>query len=127
MTVQKPDIVIIDKHKKSIHLFELTCPLEEHIDTSHMEKSNKYAHFTTDISDYNCKVDAFEVSSKGFLTTRNHTTLAKLHKYINPSIKLTLFKKNISALSLTASYHIVNCKAEPAFVEPPYLLPPIKK
>ena len=68
----------------------------------------------------------FEMSSKGFLTTRNHTTLATLHKFINPAIKLQHFKKNISALSLTASYHIFNCKSEPTFVEPPFLLPPIK-
>ena len=81
---------------------------------------------TTDISEYKCKVDAFEVSSKGFLTSRNHTTLATLHKFINPAIKLSVFKKNISALSLTASYHIFNCKSEPTFVEPPFLLPPIK-
>ena len=33
VTVQKPDKVIINKHSKTIHLFELTCPLEKHIDT----------------------------------------------------------------------------------------------
>ena len=100
---------------------------EENIEERQNEKSNKYAHFTSDITDYNCKVEVFEVSSKGFLTSRNHTTLATLHKFINPSIKLSLFKKNISALSLTASYHIFNCKTEPVFVEPPFLLPPIRK
>ena len=127
VTTLKPDIVILNDQAKSIHLFELTCPSEKNIEERHTEKSNKYAHFTTDITDYKCKVEAFEVSSKGFLTSRNHTTLATLHKFINPSIKLSLFKKNISALSLTASYHIFNCKTEPVFVEPPFLLPPIKK
>ena len=111
---------------ETIHLFELTCPSEHNIEQRHTEKSNKYAHFITDVSEYKCKVDAFEVSSKGFLTTRNHTTLATLHKFINPAIKLQHFKKNISALSLVASYHIFNCKSEPTFVEPPFLLPPIK-
>ena len=126
VTTLKPDIVILNDQAKTIHLFELTCPSENNIEQRHTEKSNKYAHFTTDISDYKCKVDAFEVSSKGFLTTRNHTTLATLHKFINPAIKLQVFKKNISAISLTASYHIYNCKSEPTFVEPPFLLPPIK-
>ena len=126
VTTLKPDIVILNDQAKTIHLFELTCPSENNIEQRHTEKSNKYAHFTTDISDYKCKVDAFEVSSKGFLTTRNHTTLATLHKFINPAIKLQHFKKNISALSLAASYHIFNCKSEPTFVEPPFLLPPIK-
>ena len=50
VTVQKPDIVILNKHNKTIHLFELTCPLEKHIDTRNLEKSNKYSHFTTDIT-----------------------------------------------------------------------------
>ena len=127
VTTQKPDIVILNRQAKTISLFELTCPSEKNIEERHTEKSNKYSHFTTDITDYKCKVEAFEVSSKGFLTSRNHTTLATLHKFINPSIKLSLFKKNISALSLTASYHIFNCKTGPVYVEPPFFLPPIKK
>ena len=127
VTTQKPDIVILNKQAKTINLFELTCPSEKNIEDRNTEKSNKYAHFTSDITDYKCKVECFEVSTKGFLTSRNHTTLATIHKFINPSIKLSLLKKNISALSLTASYHIFNCKNEPAFVEPPFLSPPVRK
>ena len=93
VTTLKPDIVILNDQAKTIHLFELTCPSETNIEQRHTEKSNKYAHFTTDISDYKCKVDAFEVSSKGFLSTRNHTTLATLHKFINPAIKLQHIKR----------------------------------
>ena len=37
-----------------------------------------------------------------------------------------LFKKNISTISPTAYYHIFNYKNEPA-LEPPFLLPPIKR
>ena len=103
VTTLKPDIVILDDQAKTIHLFELTCPSENNINQRHTEKTNKYAQFMTDISEYKCKVDAFEVSSKGFISPRNHTTLATLHKYINPSIKLQLFKKNILAIALTAS------------------------
>ena len=99
---------------------------EQHQTKTHRKEHQICTLHNSDISDYKCKVDAFEVSSKGFLTTRNHTTLATLHKFINPAIKLQHFKKNISALSLAASYHIFNCKSEPTFVEPPFLLPPIK-
>ena len=60
------------------------------------------------------------------LSQSNNATLATLHKFINLSMKLSLFKKSISVLSLTASYHIFNCKTEPVFVEPPFLLPPFK-
>ena len=43
---------------------------------------------------------------------------------------MSQFKSNISALSLTASYHIFLCKdeptfLEPTFLEPPFLLPPL--
>ena len=125
VTAERPDIVIIDNHKKSIHLFELTCPAERNIETRHTEKSNKYAHFTTDITELSCKVNCFEVSTKGFINSRNHSTLNTLHKFVKPSITKSQFKSNISALSLTASYHIFLCKNEPTFIEPPYLLPPL--
>ena len=59
VTVQKPDIVILNNHTKEIHLFELTCPLEKHIESKHKEKSDKYAHFTTHITHYKCKVNCF--------------------------------------------------------------------
>ena len=98
--------MILDDKAKTIHMFELTCPSEHNIEQRHTEKSNKYAHFTTDISEYKCKVDAFEVSSKGFLTSRNHTTLATLHKYINPLIKLRLSRRiflHCHSLPLTTS------------------------
>ena len=122
VTAQKPDIVIIDNHKKVIHLYELTCPAERNIDTRNTEKSNKYAHFTTDITHLSCKVNCFEVSTKGFLSTRNHSTLNTLHKFVKPNITKSQFKSNISALSLTASYHIFLCKDEPTFSFAP--LPP---
>ena len=125
VTALKPDIVILDKHKKTIHLFELTCPGEKHIETRHKEKSNKYAHFITDITEYTCSVDCFEVSSKGFLTTRNHTTLNKLHKFMKPGTTQSNFKSNISALSLTASHHLFLCRNYPTFLKPPSLLPPL--
>ena len=125
MTVQKPDIVILDNHKKNIHLFELTCPSETNIEARHVEKSNKYSHFSTDITQFTCKVYCFEVSTKGFINTRNHSTLSTLHKFIKQNITVTQFKKNISALSLTASHQIFICRNDPTFLEPPYLLPPI--
>ena len=48
-----------------------------------------------------------------------------LHKFVKPTITRSQFKSNISALSLTASYHIFLCKDNPTFLEPPYLLPPL--
>ena len=115
VTAQKPDIVILDNHKKSIHLYELTCPGEKHIETRHTEKSNKYSHFITDITQYKCSVDCFEVSSKGFLSTRNHSIFNTLHKFMKPGTKPSQFKSNISSISLTASHHLFLCKNNSTF------------
>ena len=125
VTAEKSDIVILDNHKKTIHLFELTCPAEKYIDTRNTEKSNKYAHFLTDIKYFKCTVSCFEVSSKGFISSRNHSTLNTLHKFTKPGISKSHFKSNISAISITASHHIFLCRKKPTFLEPPYLLPPL--
>ena len=127
ITVQKPDIVIQDKQNKTIHLFELSVAIETNgnIEKRHQEKSNKYAHFVTDMSDgYNCTVTAFEIGSRGYISTRNHSSLYTLHKFVKPGVKLTKFKENISALSVYSSYHIFITRKEPTFHEPPFLLPP---
>ena len=118
--------MILNKHLKTIHIFELTCPDETNIDIRNIEKSNKYAHFITDINDYKCTVSCFEISTKGYVTKRNHTTLNTLHKYIKSDIKLSRFKQNISSLAIMASHFIFICRNEQAFQEPPYILPPIK-
>ena len=55
ITVQKPDIVIIYKSSKDVHLFELMCLLETNIDKRHKDKGDKYAHFVTDCSSENSK------------------------------------------------------------------------
>ena len=126
VTVQKPDIVIIEKEKKEIHLFELTCPSEANIEYWHSEKNKKYAHFITDCTGYKCTVSCFEVSSKGFLTTRNHSTLKALHKFLQPNHTLNNFKQNIAAISLIASHQIFINRNDPTFSAPPYILPPIQ-
>ena len=127
VTAQKPDIVIQDKKNKHLHIFELTVPTERNIDVRHAEKSNKYAHFLTDMSDdYNCSVTAFEISSLGYISTRNHSALYTLHKYVKPGVKLATFKKNISSLSLYSSYYIFITRQEPVFCQPPFLQPTFK-
>ena len=46
VTALKPDLVIMDKISQQIHLFELTCPGESHIDYWNLRKTNKYAHMS---------------------------------------------------------------------------------
>ena len=45
----KPDIVIVDKKNKDIHIFELTVPGESRIHEAHRIKTEKYQHFQSDI------------------------------------------------------------------------------
>ena len=127
ITVQKPDIVIIDKHKKDIHLFELSCTVKKRIETRHLEKTKKYAHFLSDITQYKCTVNAFEVSNQGFISSRSLTTLTTLHSFVKPTINLIHFIKNISTISLNASNHIYICRNEPTFIVPPFILPPLDR
>ena len=129
ITVQKPDIVIINKLDRSMHLFELTCPLEEHIEKRHQNKENKYAHFVTDCTSENmtCSLTCFEVSSRGLITPRNSQHLHTLHQFMQKGIKLSSFKKNISALSVLSSFHIWLCRSDPLFQEPPFLPPPFQE
>ena len=124
ITSLKPDITILDTVNKKFHIFELTCPLFANIDKQHDYKTNKYAHFLTDISHLKTTVTAFEITSTGHISTRNHTHLQALHKFCKPGIKLSNFKKNISALSIYSSYHIWLCRNDPTFLEPPFLPPP---
>ena len=65
----------------------------------------------------------FEVSSKGFLTTRNHTHLNTLHRFLKPGLKRSTFKENVSALTVYGSYQIWLSRAEAVFVVPPFLVP----
>ena len=124
ITNLKPDITILDKTNNKFHIFELTCPLMANIDKQHEYKTNKYAHMLTDISQFHTSVTAFEITSTGHISKRNHSHLQALHKFCKPGIKLSNFKKNISGLSIYSSYHIWLCRNDPIFQEPPFLPPP---
>ena len=116
-----PDIVLVEKITNRIHIFELSCPGESLIDVRNIQKGNKYAHFLIDIP--NCKVTAFEVSSKGYISPRNHSSIKLLHQYMKPDMKLNVLKRNLSMLSVVASHQIFISRNDPTFVIPPYLLP----
>ena len=126
VTNLKPDITIWDKASNMFHIFELTVPLDRNISQRHLEKSNKYAHFITDIQHIKTSVTAFEVSSIGNVTPDNRKSLTKLHKFCKPGTKLSMFIKNISSLSIYSSYHIWLCRNDPDFLAPPYLPAPFQ-
>ena len=59
VTRLKPDIVIVDEIKKKLHIFELTVPLTMNIDQRHVEKTQKYTPFITDITKYSIMIIAY--------------------------------------------------------------------
>ena len=96
---------------QTAEIFELTCPGEHRINTSYKPKSEKYEHFLTDITSFKPSVTPFEIGSNtGFITSRNRTTLKKIHTFCKHNIKLKQFINNISAISILGSYYIFNCR-----------------
>ena len=71
------------------------------IDTRHNEKTNKYSHFLTDIT-LNC----FEVTSTGFVNTRNQKTLHNLHSFMRKDLKKSVFMSNLNSLAWYGSFQI---------------------
>ena len=122
MTNLKPDIVIIDSTKKKLHIFELTVPLTTNIDQRNSEKSRKYAPFVTDITGHGCTVNCFEVSSTGFISKRNNSTLSTLHSFMKKDLKKSKFLSNLNALAWYGSYKLWLTREEPNFADPPFLI-----
>ena len=79
--------------------------------------------FLTYCSGYKCSVTCFEVSSKGFISNRNHTNLNTLHKFLSPDLKRSKFKETLSSLAVSGSYLIWLNRATEEFIAPPFLTP----
>ena len=109
VTTLKPDLVIIDRQRKSLEIFELTVPGETRISTAHKLKFQKYQHFCSDINTYKVSVIPFEIGSHtGYVSRENVENLNKLHKFCKRDLKLKSFKKNISAITVLGSYFLFN-------------------
>ena len=119
----KPDVVIIDPVNKKLNIFELTVQLTSNIDQRHSEKSRKYAPFLTDITEDTTTVNCFEISSTGFITNSNRSTLSTLHLFMRKDLERSTFLSNLNALAWYGSYKIWLTREEPNFVDPPSLIP----
>ena len=113
ITLDKPDIVIVDRKNKAVNIFELTVPFESNIKERNTYKNNKYAYLLTDITELRPSVTAFEIGVRGFVTKENKARLENIHKYCDKSIKFKTFLENISVLAINSSYYIFTCRKEP--------------
>ena len=119
VTTLKPDIVVIDKTKKTVHIFELTVPAEHRIKTAHDLKFDKYQHFITDITQHTVKVIPFEIGShSGYISSDNKGYINQLHKFCMKNITLKKFTQNISAITVMSSYYLFNCRDQGSWEDP---------
>ena len=126
MTRLKPDIVIVDEIKEKLRIFELTVPLTTNIDQRNSEKTQKYTPFLTDITNYACTVNCFEVSSTGYINARNKSTLTTLHSFLGKDMKKSVFLSNLNSLAWYGSYQLWLTREDKEFADPPFLIPHIK-
>ena len=121
VTELKPDIVIVDERKKTVDIFELTVPFEGNIKARNMMKSNKYAHFATDITTHKAKITAFEVGSRGYLTSENEQRLKQICSFCEKGTSSKDFLENISKLAITSSYLIYTARKQPTWSTPGFM------
>ena len=125
VTNLKPDVVIIDKAKKSATIFELTVPAEHRLKIANKLKMEKYQHFSSDITSHTVTVIPFEIGSHtGQINRENKLSLHTLHKYCKKDIKLKKFLDNISAISVLSSYVIFNCRNLESWATPDPIFAP---
>ena len=121
VTELKPDIVVGSEKDKSVFILELTVPFESNIKARHTYKSNKYAHFTWDITTYKATVIAFEVGARGYLTSDNERSLRKICSMYEKGTKPKDFLESISKLSITGSYLIYTARKQPSWSSPGFM------
>ena len=107
------------EHTKTLHIYELTMPSMSNIEARHQEKTNKYSHFLTDITTYKTSLNCFEVTSTGFVSSRNVKTLRLLHKLMRKDLKKSVFMNNLNSLAWYGSYQIWLTRNDPVFTIPP--------
>ena len=102
---------------------ELTVPLTTNIDQRNSEKTQKYTPFLTDITNYACTVNCFEVSSTGYINARNKSTLTTLHSFLRKAMKKSVFLSNLNSLAWYGSYQLWLTREDKEFADPPFLIP----
>ena len=121
VTALKPDIVIVNDKDKVVEIFELTVPFEGNIKARNTQKSNKYAHFATDIKSHKATITAFEVGARGYLTSENEVRLKKICSFCEKGTKPKEFLENISSLAITSSYFIFTARKQPTWSSPGFM------
>ena len=111
VTPHLPDLILIDRQRRTLNVWELTVPSETRIKAAHNRKREKYEHFTSNITNFTVNVEPFEIwAHQGYINKRNKETIKHIHKYMKPNITLNHFMENISAITLVSSYFNFNSR-----------------
>ena len=97
--------------------------MPSNIEARHQEKTNKYSHFLTDITTHKTTLNCFEVTSTGFVSSRNVKTLHQLHKLTKKDMKKSVFMIDLNSLAWYGSYQNWLTRNDPVFTIPAFLIP----
>ena len=124
VTSQKPDLCLVNSEAKEIILMELTVPFESNINSAHTRKSTRYELLINDLQTcgYEVKFYPIEIGSRGLISRDNVTSLKSLLsvKY-ERSKEFKDILKNLSKISIIASYCIFYSKFEVSWLAPEFI------
>ena len=124
-TAQRPDIVVIDRFKKHITLFELSVSFEKNSELANLRKVSRYRDLASDLEQRGWVTDntPFEIGSRGYINTRNKSTICDTMKKHTIKIKKSKLLKDLSKISLLCSYTLFQAHCQPDWQSPPLLHP----
>jgi len=125
VTAERPDLVLVDRHNKIIHIFELTVPYDTRLSIAHELKLDKYGPLCSDLVESGWKVNYYpiEVGSRGLMTQETKGALRKLLKFTEMDLKPKFFFSQVSKIITICSYKIFISRKDTAWVSPNYLSP----
>ena len=117
----RPDVFLVDENDRIAILFELTCPWETNIESSHTFKEAKYAPLVADLSrDFRVFHFSVEISARGFISRQNRARLKafalRCCDVSNSDVKK--FVDFCSKASLLSSFAIFQARNEPTWSSP---------
>ena len=93
LTLEKPDLVILDTQKSTIDICELTAGHENNISKNHRIKDDRHAWMLSDITAMKPTHTLFEVGCRGFVTPENKLRFKYIYTFCKTDNKLKLFLK----------------------------------
>ena len=123
VTQSRPDLVLLNRETKTICLLELTCCFERNAEAANIRKSIRYNSLKTDPEDidYKCFLVPFEIGSRGHIQKSTKSNLLSIFTTMKISTNLNHCLKNMSKISLLASYTIFHAYTQPTWRDPPFL------